>query len=99
MKRREFLASLTGALVMPLSARAQQTTTRTIGWFSLRSADTDTEKRILAAFRHGLGQTGYVEGRNLTIEYGFADGQYDRYEEASPFLLLCVDEPEPYAST
>ena len=63
---------------MPLFARAQQTTTRTIGWFSLRSADTDTEKRILAAFRQGLDQTGYVEGRNLTIEYGFADGQYDR---------------------
>ena len=63
---------------MPLSARAQQTTTRTIGWFSLRSADTDTEKRILAAFRQGLEQTGYVEGRNLTIEYGYADGQYDR---------------------
>jgi putative ABC transport system substrate-binding protein len=78
MRRREFLAGLTGALAMPLSARAQQTPTRTIGWFSLRSADTDTEKRILAAFREGLGQTGYIEGRNLTIEFGFADGQYDR---------------------
>ena len=78
MRRREFLAGLTGAFTMPLSARAQQTATRTIGWFSLRSADTDTEKRILAAFRQGLEQTGYVEGRNLTIEYGYADGQYDR---------------------
>jgi hypothetical protein len=78
MRRREFFAGLTGALAMPLSAQAQQTTTRTIGWFSLRSADTDSEKSILAAFREGLGQTGYVEGRNLTIEYGFADGQYDR---------------------
>jgi putative ABC transport system substrate-binding protein len=78
MRRREFLAGVTGALAMPLSARAQQTTTRTIGWFSLRSADSDSEKIILAAFRQGLGQTGYVEGRNLTIEYGFADGQYDR---------------------
>ncbi|MGA8470491.1 MAG: hypothetical protein WB721_16855 [Pseudolabrys sp.] len=65
MRRRDFLAGVTGALAMPLSARAQQTTTRTIGWFSLRSADTDTEKSILAAFREGLGQTGYVEGRNL----------------------------------
>jgi putative ABC transport system substrate-binding protein len=78
MRRREFFAGLTGALAMPLSAQAQQTTTRTIGWFSLRSADTDSEKSILAAFREGLGQTGYVEGRNLTIEYGFGDGQYDR---------------------
>jgi putative ABC transport system substrate-binding protein len=66
------------AATWPLTARAQQTTSRTIGWFSLRSADTDTEKIILAAFREGLGQTGYVEGRNLTIEFGFADGQYDR---------------------
>jgi putative tryptophan/tyrosine transport system substrate-binding protein len=78
MRRREFLAGVTGALAMPLSARAQQTTTRTIGWFSLRSADSDSEKIILAAFRQGLGQTGYVVGRNLTIEYGFADGEYDR---------------------
>ena len=37
-----------------------------------------TEKIILAAFRQGLGQTGYVEGRNLTIELRFGDGQYDR---------------------
>ncbi|MGB8158120.1 MAG: ABC transporter substrate-binding protein, partial [Pseudolabrys sp.] len=78
MRRREFFAGLTGALAMPLSAQAQQTMARTIGWFSLRSADTDTEKSILAAFREGLGQTGYVEGRNLTIGYGFGDGQYDR---------------------
>jgi putative ABC transport system substrate-binding protein len=78
MRRREFLAGVTGALAMPLSAQAQQTMARTIGWFSLRSADSDSEKIILAAFRQGLGQTGYVEGRNLTIEYGFADGQYDR---------------------
>src|SRR6478672_13881892 len=87
MRRREFLAGLTGALAMPFSARAQQTTTRTIGWFSLRSADTDTEKIILAAFREGLGQTGYVEGRNLTIEFGFADGQYDRLPGLAAELL------------
>jgi hypothetical protein len=51
MRRREFFAGLTGALAMPLSAQAQQTMARTIGWFSLRSADTDSEKSILAAFR------------------------------------------------
>src|SRR3954471_23705939 len=78
MRRREFIAALGGAAAVPFAARAQQTTTRTIGWFSLRSADTDTEKSILAAFRQGLSQTGYVEGRNLTIEFGFGDGQYDR---------------------
>ena len=79
MKRRKFITLLGGvAVASPLAARAQQTTSRTIGWFSLRSADTDSEKSILTAFRQGLSQTGYVEGRNLTIEFGFADGQYDR---------------------
>jgi putative ABC transport system substrate-binding protein len=78
MRRRDFIALLGGAAAWPLATRAQQTTSRTIGWFSLRSADTDAEKSILTAFRQGLSQTGYVEGRNLTIEFGFADGQYDR---------------------
>jgi putative ABC transport system substrate-binding protein len=78
MRRREFILVLAGAVASPLAALAQQTTSHTIGWFSLRSADTESEKSNLAAFREGLNQTGYVEGRNLTIELGFADGQYDR---------------------
>jgi ABC-type uncharacterized transport system substrate-binding protein len=82
MKRREFIRLVGGLAASsaswPLAARAQQTATRTIGWLSLRSADTSTEKNLLAAFRHGLNQTGYVEGRNLKIEYRFGDGQYDR---------------------
>jgi putative ABC transport system substrate-binding protein len=78
LKRRNFVMLLGGAATWPLAASAQQTTSRTIGWFSLRSADTDSEKSILTAFRQGLSQTGYAEGRNLTIEFGFADGQYDR---------------------
>src|SRR5262245_6705770 len=78
IRRREFITLFGGAAAWPIAARAQQNTIRTIGWFSLRSADTDSEKSILKAFRQGLSQTGYVEGRNLTIEFGFADGQYDR---------------------
>ena len=78
MRRRDFIAALGGAAAMPLTARAQQTTHRTIGWLSLRSADAGAEKSILAAFRQGLNQTGYVEGRNLKIEYRWADGHYDR---------------------
>src|SRR3954467_8038825 len=79
MHRRGFIAMLGGAAASwPLAARAQQTTTRIIGWLSLRSADTSTEKSNLAAFRQGLNQTGYVEGRNLTIEFRFADAHYDR---------------------
>src|SRR5262245_15305165 len=78
MRRREFVALLGGAAAWPVAARAQQTTTRIIGWLSLRSADTSTEKSNLAAFRQGLNQTGYVEGRNLKIEFRFADGNYDQ---------------------
>src|SRR6476620_7121644 len=79
MIRREFITLLGGAAASwPLAARAQQTTSRSIGWFSLRSADTATEQGILVSFRQGLGQAGYVEGRNLVIEFRFADGQYDR---------------------
>ena len=66
------------AAAWPPAARAQQTTTRVIGWLSVRSPDTKTEANILTAFREGLAQTGYVEGRNLTIEYRFSEGQYDR---------------------
>ena len=79
MRRREFLGLAGGvALAWPAAVRAQQSATRTIGWLSLRSASTSTEKTILAAFRQGLNQTGFVEGRNLTIEYRFGDGHIDR---------------------
>jgi putative ABC transport system substrate-binding protein len=81
MRRRDFLTAMSaaaGCLSAPQAVRAQQSATRTIGWLSLRSADTSTEKTILAAFRQGLSQNGYVEGRNLTIEFRFADGHHDR---------------------
>jgi ABC-type uncharacterized transport system substrate-binding protein len=89
MRRRDFLAFVGGAAATwPLSASAQQAASHTIGWFSLRSADSDSEKRILAAFRQGLSQTGYVEGRNLTIEFGFGDGQYDRLPALAADLVV-----------
>jgi putative tryptophan/tyrosine transport system substrate-binding protein len=75
MRRREFLGVLTGAAATwPRAASAQQTAMRTIGWLSVRSSDTERETRTLAAFREGLAQTGYVEGRNLAIELRFSDG-------------------------
>src|SRR5262245_52053357 len=77
MRRREFIAALSGAVAMSRGARAQQPAMQTIGWLSLRSADTDTERANLSAFRQGLNQTGYVEGRNLTIEFRHGDGRYE----------------------
>jgi putative tryptophan/tyrosine transport system substrate-binding protein len=77
MRRREFIAGLAGAAAMTLAARAQQSASQTIGWLSLRSVETDTELANLSAFRQGLNQTGYVEGRNLTIEFRHGDGRYE----------------------
>jgi ABC-type uncharacterized transport system substrate-binding protein len=77
MRRREFMALLGGtAAVWPLAARAQQEAVRTIGYLSPRAAD--VEKEFLTAFRQGLSETGHVEGRNLVVEYRWAEGQYDR---------------------
>jgi putative ABC transport system substrate-binding protein len=76
LRRREFIAGLGGSAVWPLAARAQQRAIPVIGYLSGRSAESDAS--MLAAVRRGLNATGYVEGRNLAIEYRFADGQPDR---------------------
>jgi putative ABC transport system substrate-binding protein len=79
MRRRQFIALFGGAAVAwPATVLAQRSASKTIGWLSPRTADAEREKGNLAAFRAGLGQTGYVEGGNLQIEYRWADGQYER---------------------
>src|SRR5262245_13201256 len=74
--RRKFLATLGGAAAWPLAARAQQPATPVVGFLSSRSAEDSA--RSVAAFRQALATAGYVEGRNVTIEFRWAEGQYDR---------------------
>ena len=77
MRRREFVAFLGGAAAAwPLVARAQQPAKAVIGFLGLTSQS--EWAKFVAAFHKGLGEAGYVEGRNLTVEYRWAEGHYDR---------------------
>jgi putative tryptophan/tyrosine transport system substrate-binding protein len=87
MRRRELITLLGGLTVAwPFSAHAQQPDKLPVVGF-LHSAAPDTYARFVAAFRQGLKETGYVEGQNVTVEYRWAQGQYDRLPELAADMV------------
>jgi putative tryptophan/tyrosine transport system substrate-binding protein len=76
VRRREFITLLGGAAAWPLAARAQQAVMPVIGWMSGRSPEDSAH--LLAAFREGLRETGFVKGESVAIEYRWAGGQYEQ---------------------
>jgi putative ABC transport system substrate-binding protein len=85
MRRREFIAYIGSAATWPLAARAQQAVMPVIGFFSPSSADTSAY--MVDGLRRGLAETGYVEGRNVMIEYRWAGGRYNRLPELAAELV------------
>jgi ABC-type uncharacterized transport system substrate-binding protein len=101
IRRREFITLLGGAaLAWPLAARAQQLMP-VVGFLSARSAEDSAH--LVAAFRRGLSDGGFIDGRNVTVEYHWAQGQYDRLPAQAlelvrkPVTVLVVTGGEPAA--
>jgi putative tryptophan/tyrosine transport system substrate-binding protein len=85
MKRREFIAGLGSGVAWPLVARAQNPRMPVVGY--IHPATPESSPRLVAAFRQGLRDVGFVEGQNVVVEYRFAQDQLDRLPELAADLV------------
>jgi len=76
VRRRKFIALIGGAGAWPLAARGQQSAVPVVGFMSSRSPEDSAH--LVAAFRRGLAEGGFVEGQNVATEFRWANGDYDR---------------------
>ncbi|MFL6796291.1 MAG: ABC transporter substrate-binding protein, partial [Xanthobacteraceae bacterium] len=100
LKRREFIAVVGGAAAWPLAARAQQSAMPVIGY--LNSGSLEPIAHLMGVFRQSLAEAGYVEGRNVVLQYRWAEGHYDRMPAMAEELVrrpvdVIVASPTPTA--
>jgi putative ABC transport system substrate-binding protein len=97
MRRRDFIKGIGGSAVAawPFTADAQRSAMPVIGF--IRDGSAESNARWLAGFHKGLSETGYVEGQNVTVEYHWLEGKYDRLPELLADLVRrqVAEQPKP----